>query len=189
MWVLSLVAVVVLVVGVVVIAGSSSGSDEQSLVGPEGTITVPASENPKTQDDLWDPNNVPDSAVAAVGGDPTSRSCNFYENSKGCSWGARTATGAEYSLFVWMSTSSFDEVRQRKDNVDQVMTTVGGKDAVRYHDRGRSYADDCYVTWGTSFGSTWIEVRAEDYGNVEESPDIPRLCAEWADQIHSVAPH
>ena len=79
--------------GAVVLVGARSGDSSQasatsarSLVGPEGTITVPSSENPLPLEQLWDPATLPVATVKRMWLDPTSKDCFTVQDVKNCGW-------------------------------------------------------------------------------------------------------
>ncbi|GAB91514.1 DUF3558 family protein [Gordonia rhizosphera] len=188
-WSVALAATIAvgLLASVVVLARAQSSSDESSA-GPEGTMTVPASESQMAQEGLWDPHDVPDSAIHALGGDPTRPRCNFVENVRECAWDAHDAQGGRYSLYVWLSTSSLVELNNRTDFAAKSPTTVGARPALRYHLAGDSFDNRCMISWGTSFGTTSAGIEQLDTDRDDQPVDTCALAVAWAEELVTSTP-
>ncbi|MFW0783853.1 DUF3558 family protein [Gordonia sp. CPCC 206044] len=185
--------VIVIVVVVAVMAGGGDDSSEspgaessKSLVGPEGTITVPASENPLPPEQLWDPKELPDSALNQMQLERTGEICDLRQNVKSCQWlSPAWDSRGMYSGIAYSTTSSFDEVLRRPNFSNFEDIKVAGQRAVKYSVNGSSYSDRCDIAWGTRFGAIWVTIGRQGANN---PIDPCEKALQWAEYVHEAAP-
>ena len=186
-----LVVVAVTVVAVLAGGGGESGSgkpEQQSLVGPEGTITVPASKNPMRPNQLWNPETLPDSVFEPFNFDRRGTEiCDLRFNVKSCQWRTPSNRGFGFSAFVYASTDSFAQVLSDANLVDHSPITVGDRRATMYTLKADSFKRRCDIAWGTSFGSIWVTIMTS---MPDEKPyDNCALVKELADRVYKHAPN
>ncbi|MFW0783848.1 DUF3558 family protein [Gordonia sp. CPCC 206044] len=188
--------VIVIVVVVAVMAGGGDDSSEspgaessKSLVGPEGTITVPASENPLPPEQLWDPKELPDSVLDPMRFErSTTEVCDLRQNVKSCQWATPSwSEGGVYGGYVFASTQSFDELLQKRGWAPFEETNVKGQKAVRFSADG-DFSRSCDIAWGTSFGSMWVTIRAIGKDDPNDPLNPCASAAGWAGKVYEYAP-
>ncbi|MBJ7290269.1 MAG: DUF3558 domain-containing protein [Williamsia sp.] len=185
--------VAVVVIGcVAMVAGCSTGgepvatpsSSSQSVVGPGGTVTVPASANPYPVDKLWRmQNTLPKSRLSDEFGLSTLQpQCSALANAYLCSWSSKAQGTSGFGGLVTASTWSFDELKTRPNFSDFVPVTVGGQEGVRFRANGDSLDELCQIAWGTSFGVVWVSSTS-----VKAADNCTRA-ARFAEMVHEYAP-
>lgn len=130
--------------------------------GMQGTATVSASENPLTDQQLWDPCTIDPSVNTAMDLDPNDFSRNNVGGLSACGWstpvdqlnpGVRAFSGQ-----IYVSRFSYDEAMKNSMFVNLRPTTVGGRPATMTEKSGNRPDTDCMIVWGTSFGSMMVEI-------------------------------
>ncbi|GAC69346.1 hypothetical protein GS4_23_01430 [Gordonia soli NBRC 108243] len=184
--------VVVAVVAMVVAASDGSESDtasgsSPSLLGPEGTLTVPASQNPLPADQLWNPSQLPDSVFSEMQfARRVTERCDFLAGVRSCDWGTVPTAPAGYGGYVYSTRYSLDEVRRMPNFTDFSDTVVDGRRAVKYTPVGKGFVERCDIAWGTSFGSIWVTIARSS--SVSGAIDNCGLVEKWARLVYRNAP-
>ena len=174
------------------VAGCSTGgepiaapSSSQSIVGPAGTATVPASANPYPVDKLWRmQNTLPKSRLTNEFKVSTLQPpCSTIANAYGCSWSSLDPGSNGYGYIADASTWSFEELKSRPNFGDFLPVRVGGQEAVRWSTNDESLTKQCSIGWGTSFGVVWAAFYSD-----KERADTCDRAAEFAEMLHEYAP-
>lgn len=102
---------------------------------------------------LWDPCTLSDSTLQAAALDPSTRDTTIAgaENVEGwelCSWKDR-ATPPNYSIGVWATTRSLDELKSNEINTGFTDVTVAGRQAVQHGVKGGAAERTCYLRFPT----------------------------------------
>ncbi len=143
--------------------------------------TPTASAQTLTPDQLWDPCSLPDSTVAATGVKADTKDTNPLGGKatgwKACGWFSDT-----YSLGVFSTTHTMDEVRSRSSFHNLHDVDVTGRNAVSYQER----SDSCGVDFPTSKGVVEVLINQSD-----GSPTAGDYCAialHTADSLNNLIP-
>ncbi len=138
------------------------------ITGPEGTATVPASENPIPQEELWDPCSLPQEVKDSIQLDARTRNDDSLPPSRICSYGSGlggTAKDPSYGVNVLVSPYSFDEMKSNDKYTNIRPATVGDGHAAFLADTKGTGAgtnkSGVNIVWGTSFGSVAVSVFPE----------------------------
>jgi hypothetical protein len=153
---------VVLAFGVVAgAAGCGDSADgTPTASGMAGASTTAAATKPADPDAaLWNPCDLPDSAMTATGLNPATKEKDVagvdFTGWKVCAW---RATSRWYDLTVLSGTPSLDEVRRRSDFEKFTPRTVGSHQAVEFLDVNDRDRLKCTIAVGVSYGSVMFRV-------------------------------
>ncbi|MDL9936529.1 hypothetical protein QSJ18_07225 [Gordonia sp. ABSL1-1] len=195
--VVAVLVVVGVVVAVVMVSGGGGGDSSaggsssvvvssRSVVGPEGTLTVPMSENPVSVDQLWNPKSLPDSVAASMQFETPAELCDAQPPvAVSCQWGTPLWTSGTYGGHVISARSSFDQMLASPKYYGISETTVGGKRAIFLHIKGYEFSEECNVAWGTSTGLIIVGIGSDDD---DSRVDNCGLAKRWAEQVRALAP-
>ncbi|MFE7796840.1 DUF3558 domain-containing protein [Nocardia sp. NPDC057440] len=110
------------------------------------TSTAAATKSADPDAALWNPCDLPESAISATGLDPASKTKDAagvdFDGWKVCSW---RATAQWYSLGVMSGTPTLTAVEQRRDFESFTPKTVGSRRAVEFHDVGDTKQLRCSI--------------------------------------------
>ncbi|MYR07550.1 DUF3558 domain-containing protein [Gordonia sp. SID5947] len=166
------------VIGTAALIGCSTSSTDDAnptstppITGPEGTATVPASQNPIQQAELWNPCSLPKEVRESINLVDRTRNDDSIPPWRTCSYGTGTGPGPgdpSYGVNVQVSTYSFAQMKENNKYRNVRPATVGdGHPAFLADDKGGSVgANDksgVDVVWGTSYGSVAINLFPTGY--------------------------
>ncbi|PPI97192.1 hypothetical protein C5E46_16550 [Nocardia nova] len=137
------------------------------LVGTGCSSSTSGTASPETGDPkgataaLWDPcTQVTDEVLRQVGVDPNTRESGIggvaVDGWKSCTW--HDTPNWEYSLTVWSSVNSIDDLKQKDGNTGFVDTTVAGRSGVQYKGNSGANGEQCFVSFPAKQGI--VEVSA-----------------------------
>ncbi|MYR07547.1 DUF3558 domain-containing protein [Gordonia sp. SID5947] len=162
------------VIGTAALIGcSTSTTDDASptsappITGPEGTATVPASQNPIQQAELWNPCSLPKEVRDSIQLGDRTRNDDSIPPWRTCSYGrsGQHVGDPSYGLNVQVSTYSFAQAKQNDAYINIRSTTVGaGHPAFMADDDGEPIGGNkpgINIVWGTSYGSVSINLFPE----------------------------
>ncbi len=146
------------------LAGCNSESGDSaptpSSASGAAKTTAAATTSAAPQATIWNPCDIPDSAIAALGLNTGSKDSTVagadFPGWKVCSWLAGPKT---YSFTIMSSEHALGEVRQRTDYVDFTPTTVGSHEAIQYRNTGAVSDLVCYVSAEMSYGVVTFKVH------------------------------
>ncbi|MFC8046230.1 DUF3558 domain-containing protein [Nocardia sp. NPDC057353] len=145
------------VVGVLAAAGISAGCGPTAEVVPETSVvaTVAPSTSADPDAGLWDPCELPDSAISATGLDPASKIPDVagvdFDGWRVCNWSPEPPDW--YELTVFSGSPTLAEVRQRKDFTSFEDRSIDGRPGVKFLDVGDSRGLGCTVAVEVSGGT------------------------------------
>lgn len=144
----------VVLAGVLALAGCTQSSDE--------TATPSTSIDQKTANAaLWDPcTQVSDGTLRTLGVDPSTRESGIggvqVEGWKVCTW--HDTPDWDYSLTVWSTSFTVDDLKQKKENVDFADISIGSRNGVRHRIASDSKNEKCYLAFPASQGTVEVSV-------------------------------
>jgi hypothetical protein len=123
----------------------------------------------------WDPCTIPDSAIAALGLNTSTKSNKVagttFDGWNVCSW---SNNPDNYVFTVYSSGHTLDETKQRSDRQDFTSTTLDARPALQYRPTGAEHDDTCYISTTIPHGTADFSVQ-ELYGVAPAGSDP---CAE-----------
>ncbi|WP_157103592.1 DUF3558 domain-containing protein [Nocardia harenae] len=138
------------------VAGCESGT---------GGTAVPSSVAPEA---LFDSCTLPDSAIAAAGGDPARKDDNPFgvprTGWRGCRWGSDG-----YALRIFATTRTPDEFRSNDQLKDLRAAELPGRDATFFLQSAATESNNCGVFYATTQGT--IQIYLVDDGLGDELAD------------------
>ncbi|MDE1669124.1 DUF3558 domain-containing protein [Nocardia gipuzkoensis] len=148
-------AVVALAGMVLVTSGCESGTNGTAT--PSTTTDISAATAA-----LWDPcTQVSDQQLQRIGVVPSTRRSGIAgveePGWKVCSW-HDAASQWNYSLGVWSTIYSIDDLRKKPENVDFVGINVGGRDGFRFRNTSDVSGEDCDLAFPAGQGALQVTV-------------------------------
>ncbi|MFD0365429.1 DUF3558 domain-containing protein [Nocardia sp. GCM10030253] len=146
---------------VLVLAGcEDSTSQVSTATGVAGTTSTAAVTTSADRDAaLWNPCDLPDSAISATGLDPASKTKDVggvdFDGWQVCSW---RASARWYGLTILSGTATLAEVEQRRDFEAFAPQTVGSRKAVEFLDVGDKERLKCAIAVEMPYGSVLFRV-------------------------------
>lgn len=144
-----LAAAVVLVVGTGC-SSSTSGTASPETSDPKGATAA-----------LWDPcTQVTDDVLRQAGMDPATKTTNIggvaVDGWKLCSW--HDNPDYYYTLGVWSSLFTIEDLKKKPDNVDFQAVTAGGRNGFQYRTASDKNGTNCYVAFPASQGTFEVSI-------------------------------
>ncbi|WP_084461011.1 DUF3558 domain-containing protein [Nocardia kruczakiae] len=132
------------------------------LVGAGCSSSTSGTASPETSDPkvataaLWDPcTQVTDDVLRQAGMDPATRAVNIggvpVDGWKLCSW--HDNPDYYYTLGVWSSIFTIDDLKKKSDNIDFQEVTVAGRKGFQYRTASDKNGTNCYVAFPGSRGT------------------------------------
>ncbi|WP_433758347.1 DUF3558 domain-containing protein [Nocardia sp. CA-135398] len=125
-------------------SGDSAPTPSSTKVSASTTSAATTSKDPEAA--IWNPCDIPDSAISALGLNAASKDTTVagvdFTGWKTCSWVSQAKT---YNLGILSSDHTLDESRQRTDYVDYSSTTVGSHRALQFRKPGATYNLNCWL--------------------------------------------
>jgi hypothetical protein len=119
--------------------------------------TAPKSADPSSA--LWNPCDLPDSAISATGLDPATKEKDVagvkFEGWKVCNW---RAAARWYDLTILSGTPTLQDAQQRTDYEGFTPRAVGSHQAVEFRTAGDSKQLDCYIAVEVPRGTVMFKV-------------------------------
>ncbi|OQS15119.1 hypothetical protein B0T36_10670 [Nocardia donostiensis] len=172
--------------------GGTAEPEQASQVSASGEASVGETSAPETsssEEALWDPCGLPDSAVTATGLDPASKEPGIADVDwtdagwKICDW---DATAGWYSLTIMSGTPTLEEIESRDDFTEFVSKNVGSSRAVQYRMIGAAKDLRCSIAVELSQGVAIFAVTARPSKGVQG--DLCALAEQHAGQISATMP-
>ncbi|WP_181063128.1 DUF3558 domain-containing protein [Nocardia nova] len=126
-----------------------------------GTATPATSDAKAATAALWDPcTQVTDAALRQAGVDPATRTVNIggvaVDGWKLCSW--HDSPDFYYTLGVWSSVFTVDDLKKKPDNIDFQEVTVGGRKGYQYRTASDKNGTNCYAAFPASQGTFEVSI-------------------------------
>ncbi|MGY1896628.1 DUF3558 domain-containing protein [Nocardia gipuzkoensis] len=120
---------------------------------------------------LWDPcTQISDQTLRNLGVDPATRESGIggvqVDRWKVCTW--HDTPEWQYSLTVWSTTFTVDDLKKKKENVDFVDITIGVRNGVRHGIASDRKNEKCYLAFPASQGAVEVSVL-----NVSSRATVP----------------
>ncbi|MEU2030966.1 DUF3558 domain-containing protein [Nocardia amamiensis] len=149
-------ATVAALAGVALVA-SACGSGADGTATPSTAIDTSAATTA-----LWDPcTQVSDQQLQRIGVVASTKKPGIAgveePGWKVCSWHDAPSQWS-YSLGVWSTIHSVDDIRKKPENVDFVSINVSGRDGLRFRNANDADREDCDLIFSTSQGALQITV-------------------------------
>ncbi|MFI6364859.1 DUF3558 domain-containing protein [Nocardia sp. NPDC050630] len=155
-------------------SGESAPAPSSTKASASMTAAATTSKNPEAA--IWNPCDIPDSAISALGLNTASKDTKVAgvdpTGWKVCSWVSAPKT---YSFGVLSSEHTLDEVKQRTDRTDFAPSTVGSRRALQYRDVGSSHDLGCWLSVEVPHGMVDFSVLNR-YGSAGSG--APEPCGE-----------
>nr|WP_280193621.1 DUF3558 domain-containing protein [Nocardia farcinica] len=170
------VLVIVAAAAVVPVLGACGGTTS-------GTATTSTS---AAEVALWNPcTEIPDDLLRQAGVDPAvveSGVAGVHQSG----WEICTWRGPTYSMAVYSSTRSVQEIREKPGNTDFRDVQIGGRQGVEYRVAGASRDLDCDIVFPASQGM--VSIRIGNSALVDNPQDPCRLVNKAAEILVPVLP-
>ncbi|WP_084508671.1 DUF3558 domain-containing protein [Nocardia pseudovaccinii] len=155
-------------------SADSAPTPSSTKASTSTTVTATTSKDPEAA--IWNPCDIPDSAISALGLNTASKDTTVAgvdpTGWKVCGWLSAAKT---YNFGVLSSEHTLEESRQRTDYVDYVSTTVGSRTALQFRPRGATHDQTCWLAVEVPHGIVDFKVMNRS-GTVGASAGEP--CAE-----------
>ncbi|MEV4239613.1 DUF3558 domain-containing protein [Nocardia sp. NPDC049737] len=126
-------------------SGDSVPTPSSAKASASTTTAASTSKDPEAA--IWNPCDIPDSAISALGLNTASKDTTVagvdFTGWKTCSWLSMPKT---YNLAILSSEHTLEESRQRTDYTDYVTTSVGSHRALQFRKVGSSHDDGCWLS-------------------------------------------
>ncbi|MYR07549.1 DUF3558 domain-containing protein [Gordonia sp. SID5947] len=158
------------VIGAAALIGCTTSSTDDAnptstppITGPEGTATVPASQNPIQQAELWNPCSLPKEVRGSIQLRDKTRNDDSIPPWRTCSYRhpGQHVGDPRYSVNVQVSTYSFDQMKQNDAYTNIRPTSIDHHTAFIADDKGDLVDGNMpgvNIVWGTSFGSVAVNL-------------------------------
>ncbi|MGV9924947.1 DUF3558 domain-containing protein [Nocardia rhamnosiphila] len=177
-------AVVVLAGAVLAVSGCAATTGGSAAPGTTTAASV-------ATEALWDPcTQISDDVLRQVGVDPSTRDNTIsgvadVEGWKLCSWHDK-ASRWNYTLGVWSTTHSIDEIKADRNNVEFVDVNISGRLGVQFGKVHDTNDEECYIAFPAA-GQT-IEVSAYKTFTTMSTSDARTPCVIVSDAVGILAP-
>jgi hypothetical protein len=125
---------------------NSGGSAPTPSSTKASATTAAATTSKDPEAAIWNPCDIPDSAISALGLNTASKDTTVAgvdpTGWKVCSWLSQAKT---YNLGVLSSDHTLEEIRQRTDYVEHTPTTVGSRPALQFRQPGTRHDLTCWL--------------------------------------------
>ncbi|MFI6776029.1 DUF3558 domain-containing protein [Nocardia sp. NPDC050412] len=152
-------------------SGDSAPPLSSTKASASTTAAATTSKDPEAA--IWNPCDIPDSAISALGLNAASKDTKVAgvdpTGWKVCSWQSVPKT---YTLGVLSSDHTLEESRQRSDYTDFESTTVGSRQALQYRSVGSSHDLGCWLSVEVPHGMVDFSVLNR-YGSAGASAGEP----------------
>jgi hypothetical protein len=150
----------VLAVGaVLVLTGCEDSTGPGQATTGAVSVTAAATKSADPDAALWNPCDLPDSAISATGLDPASKTKDVagvdFDGWKVCSW---RAAARWYDLTILSGTPTLADVQQRRDFEAFTPRRVGSRKAVEFLDAGDDKRLKCGIAVEMPYGSILFRV-------------------------------
>lgn len=142
---------------------------------PGGSAEPVTTTSPVATEALWDPcTQISDDVLRQVGVDPSTRdnTISGVENVEGwklCSWHDK-ASRWDYTLGVWSTTHTVEELRGDANNVEFTDVSVSGRAGVQFKKAHDSHGSVCYLGFPFSAGTLEISVFNSAASDLDQDP-------------------
>lgn len=166
---------------------SVDGTPTPSSTKASASTTAAATTSKDPEAAIWNPCDIPDSAISALGLNTASKDTTIagadFPGWKVCSWLSEAKT---YNFGILSSEHTLEETRQRTDYVDYSPTTVGSRPALQFRQPGAMHDLTCWLAVEVPHGM--VEFRVNNrYGSAGAKAGEP--CGEVRRLTEVLAPH